>query len=183
MKFLLVILTLNIGTLFSLYAQENCSDVLSVRARLIGKSIPDTTGGKCEEYYYSKIILQNNEDSIVQFYLFDCSWEFSWVIDNPSLYFWSPGCDGNWFELIKLGPRKSITFYGVLKSKCDLKENNFGLGFVMLPLQKGKLIDPIMIRDDYKKSRKVFWSDQLSLADKTNTFNIDLFFPNQWSYD
>jgi len=116
---------------------------------------------KDKNSYSLKISLKNNMDSIVTFWMMNCSWDDNWVIDNSNLKFCFGVCDRNFPVKMTLKPKTSMVFYGVIQPiDTTIKVEKFKLGFVIL--EKNEFSNYYMRKDTgFMKNKKTYWSNYI----------------------
>jgi hypothetical protein len=114
--------------------------------------------------YSIDVLVKNNRDSNIEFWLMTCSWEENFIFDNPKIIFYNHGCDVN-FPIVKL--LKSLQEYHfkakvkVLHSLKDINAENLKFGFVLMETStKINVSNFIRIRDLYFETRKnMIWGN------------------------
>ena len=111
--------------------------------------------------YFLRISLTNNMDSVVSFWMMNCSWIDNWVIDNSNLKFCFNGCDKNVPVKMTLKPKTSMVFYGVIHPiDTTIKVEKFKLGFVTL--EKNDFSNYHLRNDTgFMKNKKTYWSNDV----------------------
>jgi hypothetical protein len=142
------------------YAQVKSDSMISVNLEITGISYYKNNH---PIYYSARMVMTNNSEDTIPFYTWDCSWQRSWLIDNDDIFIRTNECDKNITIDIKLLPKESLVFNGIIGTKCDTIGNKqFRMGFVNYD-SKALWNWENMSNKELRKTHKIYWSNLISL--------------------
>ncbi len=120
-----------------------------------------------------QVSVKNNSKRIESFWIMRCSWEESFRTDRDDITFCGRNCSSNYPILIKLEHNQSMVFNCLLEHEyLEVKPDTFKIGLMIL--DKEDFIDcNKKLNRKYKESKKTYWSNSLSLNDKTFGYNME----------
>jgi hypothetical protein len=149
--------------------------LVSVNLDITGKGSPTKcANADTSDYYFATINVFNTQDTTVAFWIMSCSWPMDGFViysDSIAFQFCFSGCDNNIPEKISLPQKKSIQFYGTIKSwKKDSSIARVKVGFRYF-----RTVDELWNFDgsnDSKKVNKIVWSNEVKLYDNLYSYEI-----------
>jgi hypothetical protein len=144
------------------FAQLETDSVISVKLEITGIQA-SSYKLKHRIFYSTRMMMTNNSSDTVSLYTMDCSWQDSWIVDNDDIFIRGNECDENIDIHIKLAPKESLVFNGIIGTKCDTIGNKqFRMGFVNFDVKAlwnwQNLGEKELIRN-----HKIYWSNSISL--------------------
>ena len=160
----------------SAYAQDiKKKQLLSVKLDIIGKGAPAICANvDSSDYYFATINVLNTQDTTVTFWIMSCSWPMDGFVihsDSIAFKFCFGGCDHDTPEKISLPKKKSVQFYGTIKSwKKDSSVARIKVGLRYF----GTVADLWNFDglNDNKKPNKIIWSNEVELKDNLYSHEI-----------
>jgi hypothetical protein len=145
--------------------------LVSVSLHIIGKGTVGTLNQ--ETGYFTMATVTNQQDTPIVFWIMSCGWPVeNWVTSNDSVRCSYFGCDSNIPEDIRLKPRQSIHFYGLLtraRQKPFCRKVKLGFQYYRdlvdlwhFPNSKIKPAPPT-----------VYWSNEVEIKNNLFQYQID----------
>ena len=120
-----------------------------------------------ENKYPVKITIQNNSDSLFDFWLMSCSFEDSFIFSSDVIRFFNQDCDKNIPKLINLEVGEKYELYGnveILDINKLKGKNNLRMGFILIKGSDYNMHSkPFHSLNDYifnrRRNNNYLWSD------------------------
>jgi len=145
---------------------QNKEEVITVQAFVGGPHQSVFQNNSNDTSYTAIGIVRNNQDTAISFLIMEKSWFIdNWITDNENILRDFNGWSLNSKKEIKLLPHQSIqfSFELVIRKNVHIKES-FKLGFMFSDNPFSSTQIPI---EERIKKEKIYWSNSLTLADKT----------------
>jgi hypothetical protein len=161
-----LILLMAISTLLYIGCHNEKESNLKVNVNVISKLDPKIIYNKEVPLYSIDIDLINHTDSVVRFWIMNCSWPDSWISNHNLVGLYCCVCDMNYPVIRQIDAGQKITFKGtlmVLDSLEDVKKYDLKLGFVFVKEKDYSIKDGGSFRelvlDKGKESKDIIWSE------------------------
>ena len=125
--------------------------------------------------YSVLITLKNTQDTTLSFWTRSCNWPINFITNNDSIGILPANCDSEGPTILKIGAHKTAKFYAEIHTSIDgynpgYTNTYFKLGFLDIP--KSKISDRSFYERE-KKGYKIYWSNQIRLAQNLGTFKTE----------
>jgi hypothetical protein len=135
-----------------------------------------------EKYLCVQISVKNNTNSIKSFWIYKCTWQWSFISDVDDIEFSIKDCLSNYPIMITLHSNDSIRFSSILRTPSSSKKT-FKLGLVSLnELELKNIIrsETQTIEEAKKLTRqyllgfKIYWSNSLTTSIFNDPIGFDI---------
>jgi hypothetical protein len=129
----------------------------SISQKISASSIQMNNGN----FYKIKMELFNNTDSVLEFWIMNCSWQLNWIFDNDKCKLFVE-CFSNFPELKQIQPYESIVYNGIIEIGDTANINKISLrtGFVLIT--KAEVSEDAnfmkLLRNKISTGTDIFWS-------------------------
>ena len=158
------------------YINNEEKEDLTLRARIVCSGYP-TISPVDGKYLSLEIVVKNNLDTIKTFWIYSCTWQDSFIIDDEKVEFCMNNCPSNYPIDIALNSGDSIVFNTILKMP-DTARKDFRIGLISLnenELRNWFRTEAKSVEDARRQKReyllgfKTYWSNVITTSTFTDS--------------